>query len=40
MDRRRLLFIGMAALVMGGLISSAVYRSLQRRMIPQKPGVQ
>jgi pilus assembly protein CpaB len=39
MDRRRLLFIGMAALVMGGLISSAVYRSLQRRMIPQKPGV-
>jgi pilus assembly protein CpaB len=39
MDRRRLLFIGMAALVIGGLVSSALYRSLQKRMTPGRPGV-
>lgn len=39
MDRRRLLLIGIAALFMGGLFSSVVYHSLQRRMNLEKPGV-
>lgn len=40
MDRRRLLLIGIAALLVGSFSSSAVYRSLQKRMVPPTPGVE
>jgi pilus assembly protein CpaB len=39
MDRRRLVLIGVAALVMGSTFSSVVYHALQRQMTPAKPGV-
>src|SRR6266481_8604279 len=39
MQRRRLLFIGIAALVMGSIFSSVVYQSLQKRMTPATTGV-
>lgn len=39
MHRRRLLFIGLAAVVAGSVLSSVVYRTLQRQMAPAKPGV-
>jgi pilus assembly protein CpaB len=39
MQRRRLLFIGIAALVMGSIFSSVVYQSLQKRMTPAANGV-
>lgn len=40
MDRRRLLFIGMVALLVGSFSSSAVYRSLQARATRPAPGVE
>jgi pilus assembly protein CpaB len=40
MNRRRLLFIGFAALLVGSFSSSAVYHSLQKRMTRQAPGVE
>lgn len=39
MYRKRLLFIGIASIVLGSLLSSVVYRSLQRRMTPERSGV-
>jgi pilus assembly protein CpaB len=38
MNRRRLLFIGFAALLIGTFSSSAVYRSMQKRMERPSPG--
>src|ERR1700693_4029768 len=40
MNRRRLLFIGSAALLIGSFSSSAVYHSLQKRMTRRAPGVE
>jgi Flp pilus assembly protein CpaB len=40
MDRRRLLFIGLTALVVGSLSSSVVYHALQTRMTPKATGVE
>jgi pilus assembly protein CpaB len=39
MDRRRLLFIGLTALLVGSLSSSAVYHSLQKRTTSRATGV-
>lgn len=39
MQRRRLLFIGIAALLVGSISSSAVYHSLQKRITRPLPGV-
>lgn len=39
MNRRRLLFLGLVALLVGGFASSAVYRSLQKHMPAEKVGV-
>ena len=39
MDRRRLLFIGLTALLVGSLSSSAVYHSLQKRTTSGATGV-
>jgi len=39
MNRKRLVFIGLASIVLGSLVSSTVYRHLQRRMIPERSGV-
>ena len=39
MNRTRLLFIGLVALVLGGLLASVVYRTLQARTAPAPPGV-
>jgi pilus assembly protein CpaB len=39
MIRRRLLFIGLAALLLGGFSSSVVYRSLQKKIVRPTPGV-
>jgi hypothetical protein len=37
MNRRRLMFIGAVALALGGLLSSAVYRQLQKNMVAGQP---
>jgi len=39
MNRTRLLFIGVLALALGGLLSSAVYKTLQSRTSPPTQGV-
>ena len=39
MDRRRLLLIGIVALLVGAFTSFAVYRSLQKRIVQPPPGV-
>jgi len=39
MDRKRLLLIGVAALLVGSFSSSLVYRSLQARSARPVPGV-
>ena len=39
MNRRRLLFIGFVALLLGGFVSTFVYRALQKRVAPEKEGV-
>src|SRR5205807_8580925 len=38
MNRTRLLFIGVVALALGGLLASVVYRSLQRSTAPARAG--
>src|SRR5437868_11383525 len=38
MNRTRLLFIGVIALALGGLLASVVYRSLQRSTAPARAG--
>jgi pilus assembly protein CpaB len=40
MNRRRLVFIGIAALLVGSFSSSAVYHALQTRLSRQQPGVE
>lgn len=39
MIRRRLLVIGLAAILLGGFSSSLVYRSLQKKIVRPAPGV-
>ena len=38
MNRTRLLFIGVIALALGGLLASLVYKSLQKSTTPVRPG--